>query len=441
MKADNLRKRQRLYNEAIKKAEEREKKGFFEGAALAYLEAAQLLPVDKYSEQISGCFHNAGISYMGAKKYIQAEACLQKSLTISKEKLGNEHPDIASTLDILASVYLTKEEYNKSERYFQQALFIRLKTLTKGHPDITKSLNNLGSFYAQKKEFNEAKEYYQLAKDSIEKSPLEIKNNLAQIIIENQDNVDQEIARLERENLELRAKLHQADRLAYLGRMATMMAHNIKNPVNNITTATVSMLMGIKNKGITAEQLIPSLERILNNSDRLNKIIENFRNFAQGDRTTFSNINLNETIEDIFQLLFVGQYQNHQIELIKALAEFPVMAKTNSFAMQEILITLLNNAKEVLINKESKQVKVITWKNNNNVGFDIEDNGGGIAEEKRDKLFSPFFSSKNDGMGLGLYFCKEILKDLDGNIEYYPAPHGAGFRVTLPIATELKNGT
>jgi len=249
--------------------------------------------------------------------------------------------------------------------------------------------------------------------------------------------LQQEIDWLKRENIEIKAALHQADRLAYLGRMATMMAHNIKNPVNNITTATVSMLMGIKNKGITAEQLIPSLERILNNSDRLDKIIENFRNFAQGDRTTLAPINLNETIEAIFQLLFVGQYQNHQIKLIRNFSENLVIAKTNNFAIQEILVTLLNNAKEVLSNKESNQVTINTWQNGDKVGFDIEDNGGGISEEKRDKLFSPFFSSKNDGMGLGLYFCKEILKDLEGNIDYYPAPHGAGFRVTLPIATEL----
>lgn len=251
------------------------------------------------------------------------------------------------------------------------------------------------------------------------------------------DKFQQEIAQLKNENIEVRCALNQAKRLAYLGRMATMMAHNIKNPVNNITTATVSMLMGIKNKGITAEQLIPSLERVLNNSDRLNKIIENFRNFAQGDRTTLAPINLNETIEDIFQLLFVGQYQNHQIKLIRNFSEKPVIAKTNNFAIQEILVTLLNNAKEVLSNKESNQVTINTWQSGDKVGFDIEDNGGGIAEEKRDKLFSPFFSSKNSGMGLGLYFCKEILKDLDGNIDYYPAPHGAGFRVTLPIATEL----
>jgi tetratricopeptide (TPR) repeat protein len=363
MKADNLRKKNRFHDIAIEKAFQREKQGFFEGAALAFIEAANLLSEKKYPELIIGCLNNAANSYFQCETSLPAEKCLHRALNISekylehensflaltfhhlglfykqhedldkaenyycqalrirKKILGDEHPDTSVTLNNLGGLYLRKNELDKAEKYYQQALKIREKTLGKNHPNVASILNNLSSIYQKRNDLSKAQEYNQLAKSSTENS-LNSDDKVDAVVDINACILRQEIERLEREKLEMKAALHQADRLAYLGRMATMMAHNIKNPVNNITTATVSMLMGIKNKGLTSEQLIPSLERILNNSDRLNKIIENFRNFAQGDRTTFSNINLNETIEDIFQLLFVGQYQNHQIELIKAFAEF-----------------------------------------------------------------------------------------------------------------------
>ena len=70
----------------------------------------------------------------------------------------------------------------------------------------------------------------------------------------------------------------------------------------------------------------------------------------------------------------------------------------------------------------------------------MEDNGDGITEENLPKLFTPFLSSKHEGMGLGLYFCREIVKDLGGSIDYYPASlGGAGFKIALPAEQENKN--
>ena len=68
MKLDNLRKKKRIFNQLLKKAEEREKRGFFEGAALAYIEAANVFPQNIYPEKTAGCFYNAGRQYWHAKK-------------------------------------------------------------------------------------------------------------------------------------------------------------------------------------------------------------------------------------------------------------------------------------------------------------------------------------------------------------------------------------
>jgi len=87
-------------------------------------------------------------------------------------------------------------------------------------------------------------------------------------------------------------------------------------------------------------------------------------------------------------------------------------------------------------------VGINSWQQDNQAGFCVEDSGDGIAQENLPKLFTPFLSSKNEGMGLGLYFCREIAKDLGGSIEYYPAPlGGAGFKITLPAQQDNENGS
>ena len=394
MKPDNLHKKERLANKAFKKAEERVKKGFFEGAALAFLEAAKLVPQDKYPEYIAGCLNNAGSAYLRAKKYTEAENCLQDALTRIKKILGNNHPDLAGYL------------------------------------------NNLGTLYGDKGELDKADKYFQRAK----KLHMEVNNPVAEMITKNESTLQQKIDYLEREKLEIQAALYQSKKLDYLGQMATMMAHNMNQPIGVIRMTTSGALSDVDEKLFdSTTELKPLLEKILSQTERLSQIMGNFRNFARGDRTVLSAVNLNEVINYIYQLLFDAQYQLDNIVLQKDLAESPI-AHSNEWALQEMLISLLSNAREAVKDKAIKQVGINSWQQDNQAGFCVEDNGDGISQENLPKLFTPFLSSKNEGMGLGLYFCREIAKDLGGSIEYYPASlGGAGFKITLPAQQDNEN--
>lgn len=242
------------------------------------------------------------------------------------------------------------------------------------------------------------------------------------------------ISNLEREQLEKRAALHKSERLAYLGQMATMMAHNTRQSINIIRMATSGALSDIEENLFNPDtELKPLLEKIRKQTELLDEKMNSFKNFSRGDRAVLSAVNLNTVIEDIYQLLFVAQYQLDSIELKKKFHDSPI-ADTNNFALQEILISLLSNARAAVKDKTIKQITIKTWQENQNVGFSVEDSGEGISEENLPKLFTPFLSSKQEGMGLGLYFCREIVKDLGGSIDYYPSPlGGAGFKITLPI--------
>jgi tetratricopeptide (TPR) repeat protein len=169
MKPDNLRKRERLLKKILKEAEERKKKGFYEGEALAYLEAAKLYPEDKYPAHVATCFNNAGLAFYYAKKYIQAEDYLRRALIISQKKLGNEHPDTARTLYNLGKFYNDRDEFDKAVECYQKSLIIREKIFGKEHPDVVITLNNLGNVFYSKGEFYKAEEYHQIALNIEEK--------------------------------------------------------------------------------------------------------------------------------------------------------------------------------------------------------------------------------------------------------------------------------
>ena len=255
------------------------------------------------------------------------------------------------------------------------------------------------------------------------------------MVIENSDILKKQVIHLELENRKQKAALHQSKKLEYLGQMATMMAHNINNPIGIIRMTASGALGDLSDHLFNPEtDLKPLLEKIILQTERLSVMMENFRKFSRGDRQQLKATNLNELIEDIFQLLFDAPYQIERIKTLKDFYEPVPIAHSNEFAIQEMLISLLSNARDAVKEQSIKTISIKTWRHQDSVGFNIEDSGKGISEEQQPQLFTPFLSSKSEGMGLGLYFCREIVKDLGGSIEYYPAAlGGAGFKITLPI--------
>jgi signal transduction histidine kinase len=437
LKADNLHKKVRLANKAIEKAENRRDKGLFEGEALAYLEAAALYSENKgFSEKVASCFNNAGISYYDAKKYEQARKYLERAVKMRLEILGDKHPDTANSLCSLGAVYRAIGDFDKSERHDTQALQIRLAN-PNSPSEVVDSLNNLGILYLERGHVNIADQFYQTAIDFAKTHDLKNENPSVEAVLTNQDMLLQEVTRLKKEKLETQAALYQSKKLEYLGQMATLMAHNINQPISVLRMAASGALSDINDKLFDPEtELKPLLEKMLAQTERLSDMMGNFRQFARGDRTVLAAVNLNSVIDAIYQLLFVAQFQLENIELQKQFSASPI-AHANDWALQEMLISLLSNARAAVKDKPQKQVAIITWQEAGQVGFCIEDNGDGVTPENLPNLFTPFLSSKEEGMGLGLYFCRQIAHDLGGSIDYYPAPlGGAGFKISLPAGEE-----
>lgn len=484
MKPDDLRKRDWLLKQAVKKAEDREKNGLLEEAAQAYVEAAKYFQPDNL-DQVAICLGRAGICYRQAKDYPNAEKCLQDALTI-QEMFNKDHPDTAAILVNLGNVSRNRGHFDKAEKCYNRALLINGGVMGESHFEMAKIFNNMGVVCSDMGKPDEAEEHHLRALSIIEAvlgkkhhELIRVLYNLGNIykskgdpekaeayfrrlheikgaqknpapqpqpesdkpankaISKHFQNLQKKLTELEQEKAEVEAIFQQSKKLDYLGQMAGMMAHNINQPITVVRMAASEALSDVEEgKFNVTNDLEPLLKKIIKQTDRMGQMMGNFKKFAHGDRTILAAVNLNALIDDIYQSLFFAPYQLDYIEWHKSFSASPI-AHANEWALQEMLISLLSNAREAVKGKSTRRVGIKTWQQGNLVGFCVEDNGDGVAEENIPKLFTPFLSTKNTGMGLGLYFCQKIVTDLGGSIDYYSSSlGGAGFRVSLPAQAE-----
>jgi C4-dicarboxylate-specific signal transduction histidine kinase len=235
------------------------------------------------------------------------------------------------------------------------------------------------------------------------------------------------------ENQRLRTQEEQQKRFAYLSQMATAVAHNINNPLNNINATVTNIQDDLNMNAISNETLNQDLQRIKANIQRMAKIVSTFRSYARGNREQQEVIVFNEIIDNIL-MMFQGQFESHQVQLNKELTTHETKIFANTFELQEIFMILLTNAREAVESKTNAAIWVSTEQDEEKVYLQVEDNGTGISPEREKELFLPLNTSKANGFGMGLYLVKNILDKSKGYINYQKSIHGgACFRISLPI--------
>ena len=231
--------------------------------------------------------------------------------------------------------------------------------------------------------------------------------------------------------------LEQAQKLAYLGTMATATAHELNQPIGIIRAMTDAALSDLRSGLWSPTEVQPLLEKILAQTERLARIIENLRAFARSDRTKREQVDLAKLVEQVGQM-FVEQFKHRNIVLkieFEHTGPTPI-AWANPVQLEEVLINLLTNARDAV---ESKPRPAVWMKCRRLKGgkskIVVEDNGPGLSPEYRQKIFTPFVSTKTTekGTGLGLFISRRFVTDLGGRLYYEDRPGGgARFVVELP---------
>ncbi|RXI43776.1 histidine kinase [Malaciobacter mytili] len=247
-------------------------------------------------------------------------------------------------------------------------------------------------------------------------------------------------------NSQLKENIKKDNLIAYQSKMASMgemignIAHQWRQPLNAISSASSAIKLQ-KELGVLEDEFENrTLDSINENVQYLSKTIDDFRNFFNKNKQT-SKISLNDSISKTLSLVY-AQYKNKDIEIIKNIEDIKIKSLENELV--QVLINILNNARDELIKIENERFIFINIKDeNNSVLIEIKDNAKGIDKKIIDKIFDPYFTTKKDtnGTGIGLYMSKEIVtKHLKGEIKVQNVKYkynekmykGASFIIRLP---------
>ena len=228
----------------------------------------------------------------------------------------------------------------------------------------------------------------------------------------------------ERKNIEAQKEeqekiLYQQSKMAAMGEMLGNIAHQWRQPLSSISTASTGVKLQKEMDILKDEDLIYSMDNINKSAQYLSQTIEDFRNFFNPKNNKHKESNLVDIVEKTL-FLINSQFKAKDITIIKNIDDISISILENEFI--QVLINILNNSRDALLEVEDSEEKLIfieSRKEDEFIILDIYDNGNGIDETIINRVFEPYFSTKykKQGTGIGLYMSQEIIiKLLNGNI-------------------------
>lgn len=246
----------------------------------------------------------------------------------------------------------------------------------------------------------------------------------------------------QREHLlrEKQAQLVQAAKLASLGELATGIAHELNNPLNNINLCIGNAIDLLEKTEPDALKASASLQIAAREVKRGAVIVNQVRAFARMDQSPRVPISVNEILESALTLVR-EQFRICEIELILTLTPETPWVSGNAFHLEQVILNLLTNAKDAVMRSPLKRVNVASAVQNGFVDITVGDTGCGMSLDHQTRIFDPFFTTKEvgHGTGLGLSISYGIIRDHEGTITVTSeTQQGSTFTIRLPTLASPK---
>ncbi len=420
------------------------------------------------SNRVRGLVHN-NLAYLYIK-IGKPDLALEhgyKGLKIRQE-LKDQHGILTSYSNI-ATVYFHIQDYEKALNYRLKSLHLGEKISASFY--LNKNYRYLSEIYYKKRDIDNVFYYQQKYIESNEKLYGEEKSKALtemEIKYETQKKVKEtEIYRLK--NVELKrtldqlkktqAQLIQQEKMASVGVLTAGIAHEINNPVNFISANIAPLQRNIRfflelinmyeNKATpeeiadfkeeidfdyTKEETFGMINDISEGVTRTKEIIKGLSNFSRNDRNVRQVVNIQQCLESTLSLLKtqIGK----DIIISRKFTNIPTIVGLHG-KINQVFMNILTNAIQAAENNlGKKEVIISTWADTNFVYISITDNGIGMTEETKSKIYDPFFTTKEvgKGTGLGLSICFNIIEEHHGTIDV-ESEYGSGatFTISLPI--------
>ncbi len=262
--------------------------------------------------------------------------------------------------------------------------------------------------------------------------------------------LNHKIARLRQSNdssrkiiLEKDIELSQMSRHASLAELTTGIAHELAQPLTGIKGIAQNMIDDLNAEEFENLQGVSELLKICALVDKSSMIIDHIRNFSKKSSLTIKPIDLNKVILEAIDLINI-QLKKNNIDLIFVLDDTIPKILGDKISLEQLIVNMIMNSRDAILEKEidsseeQGKIRITTSSSVSMVTMIIQDNGNGISDEIIQKIWSPFFTTKNRelGTGVGLSLCNKILKDHNATVTVNSDMKGTQFSINFPANDE-----
>jgi signal transduction histidine kinase len=252
------------------------------------------------------------------------------------------------------------------------------------------------------------------------------------------ESLEQQVKEQTQKNMEKERLLIEQNRSAAMGELIRNIAHQWRQPLNTVALVVQNILDDYGANRLKKEELEKNVGTAMRCIKRMSKTIDDFRDFFRPDKTK-KLFKLHEAIEESLVLIEATLKNNEITVSLSGDQELQAFGYANEFS--HIILNLLANAADALADNKVQQKRIeIELRSSGPSGIVvIRDNAGGIPEEAMGRIFDPYFTTKVDGLGIGLYMSKIIIeKHIGGSISFCNAAHGAEFTISIPLSSDVE---
>jgi len=234
----------------------------------------------------------------------------------------------------------------------------------------------------------------------------------------------------------MQAELARVSRVTSMGEMAASIAHEINQPLAAVVTNASAGLRWLNGQPPDLDEVRSALKRIVKDGERGSNVLASIRGMLKKGTQEKTALNINESIRDVITLS-QGALKKGGVSVQAELTDSLPSVLADRVQLQQVFLNLMMNAAEAMaaISDRPRVLRVRSERHDTGIFVSVEDTGTGIDPKDMGRLFETFFTTKPEGMGMGLSICRSIIESHGGRIEVSPAePCGSVFRVFLPIA-------
>jgi two-component system sensor kinase FixL len=250
-----------------------------------------------------------------------------------------------------------------------------------------------------------------------------------------------ELKRSEEQMNQLRSELVHTARTSVMGEMTAALAHELNHPLGSILNNANAARRYLAQDNPDLDEIRDIISDIISEDRRANEVMQRVRGLMKKTDVGLAPVKINDIIEEVIKLTH-SELVIDNVSLSKQLAKGLAPVAGERIQLQQVFINLIINAIDAMRTSQTKALHISTVQQDaDTVRICVRDSGAGFTDEQKGSLFKPFFTTKKEGLGMGLSVTRTIIKSHGGDIcAENNQDIGASFFITLPVHKERSHG-